>query len=53
MAVATTRPPQKASAESFLYDVQTLRNRARQHIEEGAVTPNYGADAKQGCKVLN
>jgi bacterioferritin len=53
MAVATTRPPQKASAESFLSDVQTLRNRARQHIEEGAVTPNYGADAKQVCKVLN
>jgi bacterioferritin len=53
MAVATTHPPQKASAESFLSDVQTLRNRARQHIEEGAVTPNYGADAKQVCKVLN
>lgn len=37
----------------FLSDVQTLRQRARQHIEEGAVTSNYGADAKQVCNVLN
>lgn len=37
----------------FLTDVQTLRKRARQHIEEGAVTSNYGADAEQVCKVLN
>jgi bacterioferritin len=37
----------------FLSDVETLRKRARQHIEEGAVTPNYGTDAPQVCKVLN
>lgn len=37
----------------FLSDVQTLRRRARQHIEEGAVTSNYNADAEQLCKVLN
>jgi bacterioferritin len=37
----------------FLSDVETLRKRARQHIEEGAVTSNYTADAEQLCKVLN
>ena len=37
----------------FLSDVQALRKRARQHIEEGAVTSNYGADAEQVCRVLN
>ncbi len=37
----------------FLSDVKTLRKRARQHIEEGAVTPNYGADAARVCAVLN
>jgi bacterioferritin len=39
--------------EPFLSDVQTLRKRARSHIEEGAVTPNYGADRDMVCKVLN
>jgi bacterioferritin len=28
----------------FLTDVKTLRSRARQHIEQGAVTPGYRAD---------
>jgi len=38
---------------AFLTDVATLRQRARQHIEEGAVTSNYGLDAPTVCKVLN
>jgi len=38
---------------SFLSDVKTLRQRARQHIEEGAVTPGYGADRKTAVKLLN
>jgi bacterioferritin len=37
----------------FLTDVTTLRERARQHIEAGAVTPNYGADPQQVIEVLN
>ena len=45
--------PGGASAAPFLSDVKTLRERARQHIEEGAVTPSYGADAQAVCKVLN
>ena len=37
----------------FLTDVATLRARARQHIEEGAVTATYGGDVSTAVKVLN
>ena len=37
----------------FLSDVQTLRERARQHIENGAVTDGYSADRETVLKVLN
>jgi bacterioferritin len=37
----------------FLTDVKTLRSRARQHIEEGAVAPTYGGDTKTAIKILN
>jgi bacterioferritin len=37
----------------FLTDIQTLRNRARQHIEEGALTPGYAADRDTVIKLLN
>jgi bacterioferritin len=37
----------------FLTDVKTLRARARQHIEEGAVTATYGDNAGTAIKVLN
>lgn len=37
----------------FLSDVKTLRARARKHIEEGAVTGNYGADRDTVLKLLN
>jgi bacterioferritin len=37
----------------FLSDIQTLRARARQHIEEGAVTAGYAADRDTVLKVLN
>ena len=53
-------PAQQAPAQQqqggdtpFLTDVKTLRQRARQHIEEGAVTSNYSLDPAQVCKVLN
>jgi len=47
-------PDLKASGETpFLTDVATLRERARQHIQAGAVTSNYGADPQLVCKVLN
>ena len=42
-----------ASATPFLTDVKTLRERARQHIEEGAVTTSYTADREKVCQLLN
>lgn len=37
----------------FLTDVKTLRKRARQHIEEGAVTATYRGSAAAAVKILN
>ena len=37
----------------FLTDVQTLRDRARKHIENGAITESYGADRDNVVKILN
>jgi bacterioferritin len=37
----------------FLTDVRTLRERARQHIEQGPVTDAYGADRIRVIAVLN
>lgn len=41
------------NATPFLTDVATLRKRARQQMDAGAVTPNYGADPKVVVGVLN
>lgn len=37
----------------FLTDIKTIRERARREINEGAVTPDYGLDKDQVCKILN
>jgi bacterioferritin len=37
----------------FLTDIKTLRDRARQHIEDGAVTQGYSADRETVVKLLN
>jgi len=48
------RPNDNAGSDTpFLTDVQTLRQRARQHIEQGAITATYGADRDTVVKVLN
>lgn len=44
-AVPASRP--------FLSDIQTLRDRARRHIEDGAVTDEYAGDRQTICKILN
>ena len=41
------------SDPTFLSDIQTIRERARRHIEEGAVTAGYGADRETVLKLLN
>lgn len=40
-------------AKPFLTDIKTLRERARQHIENGAVTEGYAADRSTVVKLLN
>ena len=40
-------------SHEFLSDIQTLRRRAREHIERGAVTPGYAADRETVIKLLN
>ena len=37
----------------FLTDIKTLRKRARQHIERGAVTPGYKGNRETVVKLLN
>ena len=37
----------------FLTDVQTLRQRAREHIDKGPITDAYGADRERVIQVLN
>ncbi len=41
------------SAKPFLTDIKTLRERARKHIEKGAVTEGYAADRDTVVKILN
>src|SRR5437588_5959061 len=37
----------------FLTDIETIRARAREHIEQGPLTESYGADLKRVIDVLN
>ncbi len=41
-----------AAATPFLTDVQTLRERARQHLETGNVTATYKGDAEKTIAIL-
>ncbi len=41
------------ASKPFLTDIQTLRKRARQHIEQGAVTKGYKADRGTVLKLLD
>jgi len=37
----------------FLSDIQEIRRRAREHVEKGAVTPDYRADLDTALKLRN
>src|SRR5678810_276688 len=39
--------------QDFVTDIKTLRERARKHIENGAVTEGYTADRETVIKLLN
>jgi bacterioferritin len=41
------------SVPDFLTDIQTLRERAREKIEQGPITSSYGADRDRVVEVLN
>ena len=48
------QPGAKAVTDKpFLTDIKTLRERARQHIENGAVTEGYSANRETAVKILN
>jgi bacterioferritin len=38
--------------EPFLTDVKTLREKARQHLAQGAITPNYHGDVRRTIDIL-
>jgi bacterioferritin len=45
--------PTSQKKAPFLTDIKELRRRARQHIMEGAVTPEYRGDRQAVIKILN
>jgi bacterioferritin len=48
-----TPPKEVSSKRPPLSDIKTLRERARQQIEKGAVTSGYAADRENVIKMLN
>src|SRR5712691_3557796 len=49
----TTSKSKEGADKPFLTDIKTLRERARKHIEQGAVTEGYSADRDTVVKILN
>jgi len=45
--------PRQSDKQPFLTDIKTLRERARQHIDAGAVTEGYAGNPQTAVKVLN
>ncbi|HXO17233.1 MAG TPA: ferritin-like domain-containing protein [Candidatus Dormibacteraeota bacterium] len=41
-----------ATSQPFLADITELRRRAREHIDRGALTENYGGDVQQAIDLL-
>ena len=37
----------------FVTDMQNIRKRAREHIQDGAITSSYKADRKKVVEILN
>ncbi|HZP17970.1 MAG TPA: ferritin-like domain-containing protein [Terriglobales bacterium] len=49
--MSSEKSPQQSG--TFVADIESIRRRARQHIENGAVTENYRADRDTVVRVLN
>jgi bacterioferritin len=45
-------PAEKQKTKAFISDVNTLRERARQHLSDGAMTNAYKGDVKQTIAIL-
>ena len=41
------------ASKPFLTDIETIRRRAREHIDQGAITAGYKADRKNVINILN
>src|SRR5690242_2239680 len=41
------------ASKPFITDIQTIRQRAREHIDRGAITDGYSADRETVIKLLN
>jgi bacterioferritin len=41
------------SSGRFVSDIQEIRRRAREHLEQGAVTEDYGGDVQTSVQLLN
>jgi bacterioferritin len=52
-AVADQSGAQAVPQKPFLTDIKTLRERARKHIEQGAITEGYTGDRETAVKILN
>lgn len=47
------QPGGQPTRQPFLADIKAIRERARQHMDDGAVTAGYGKDLEQVFEVLN
>jgi bacterioferritin len=52
-AVADQPGTKAVTDKPFLTDIKTLRERARKHIENGAITEGYTVDRETAVKILN
>jgi bacterioferritin len=50
---AKEAPGKPGAGSGFLSDIMAIRERARRHIADGAVTQSYGADRAMVLKLLN
>lgn len=47
------RAPRTKKQSDFITNIQTIRDRARQHVLKGAVTNDYSCDTETAVKILN